>query len=169
MVSKLDAARIATKAEDAYSRDRYTTAGWIGAAKLMAAEGFEPAEIDWVLRSKHMRWAGDAANRNHAVTLANFANYIDHHLTPTAADASGMARLRREAANAINQETRRRSTGAFLAGACEGEDIADLIDFARSVRDETCPSGEPGDGERQLAILRDKATRILSAIERRAK
>jgi hypothetical protein len=36
-----------------------------------------------------------------------------------------------------------------------------MYEFVREVRDETCPSGEPKDGERQLDILRDKASTLL--------
>lgn len=157
MVTKLDAARIATKAEDAYSRDRYTTAGWIGTAKRLAAEGFDPAEIDWVLRSKHMRWAGDAANRNQAVTAADFAGYVERHLVPAAGDANGWARLRREAATEINKETRYKTSGAYLAGACDGEQVADLIDTLRRV-EKYCPIHE-----------QDAIRKLLAEIERRSK
>jgi hypothetical protein len=41
--------------------------------------------------------------------------------------------------------------------------IAALVAFAQQVRDETCPSGEPGDADRQLAILRDRAAQVLAA------
>lgn len=125
MTTSLEAARIATKAEDAYSRDRYTTAGWMQTAKRLATEGFAADEIDWVLRSKHMRWAGDAANRNHAVTAADFANYVLVHLV------GGWTRLRDDARKALNAETRAKKTGAYLAGACEGEHIAMALDLLR--------------------------------------
>lgn len=154
-------------ARDAYSWNRYTDAGWMQIAKRLADEGASPAEIDWTLRSKHMRWAADHANRSHSVTAADFADYV--HYTFQRKPAEPWQALLIEVRKDLAKHAPKPATGADLAGACEGEQIAALIDFARTVRDETSPSGERGDAERQLAILRDKAARILAAIEARAK
>lgn len=40
------------------------------------------------------------------------------------------------------------------------------VDQLRIIRDETVPSGEPGDAEGQLAIIRDRARLFLEGIEK---
>ena len=60
---------------DAYSRDRYTDAGWRGSIQKMARAGYSSRQIEAVLRSKHMRWAADNAGRNGSTTAANFEAY----------------------------------------------------------------------------------------------
>lgn len=155
---------IAMTTAEAYSRNRYTDTGWMRIAQALLDAGATQAEAEWVLNSKHMRWAADDANRLNCATSADFLAYANKRKGKQGTGIAGLVlAARKELAVAATL------TGADLAGACEGEQIADLIDFARTVRDETTPSGERGDGDRQLAILRDKAARILAAIEARAK
>jgi hypothetical protein len=59
--------------------------------------------------------------------------------------------------------------GADLAGALEGEQIADLIDFVIQVAQETDLAGgtlreRVQDAEGQIAILRDKAIKLHAEI-----
>lgn len=150
------AKQAANGARDAYSHDRYTIAGWMQIALRLAAEGANPAEIDWVLRSKHMRWAADMANRSYSVTAADFANYVvtrhDHGTFP-------WQTLLKEVREDLNKQTPKGKTGADLAGDCSGEDIADLINLARKVK---------ALGVNTTAYGRE-AAEILERIERRAK
>lgn len=150
MTTNLEAARIATKAEDAFSREKYTTAGWIGIAKRLAVEGASPAEIEWVLRSKHMRWAADFSNRRSNVTLFDFASYVER---PGGLKKNGgsWAILVAEA----RKETTQVLSGADLAGACEGEQIAEALDLLR----------EAAAGK----SIQARAFRLLQEIENRAK
>jgi hypothetical protein len=64
-------------------------------------------------------------------------------------------------------------SGADLAGALEGEQIADLIDFVIQVAQETDLAGgtlreRVEDAEGQLAILRDKAIKLHAEILKRS-
>lgn len=45
---------------DAYSADRYGANEWAGIAMGLLETGYSPKETEVVLRSKWMRWAGDA-------------------------------------------------------------------------------------------------------------
>lgn len=74
-MTKSETQRIAELTQDAYSRPRYTDAGWTGIIRDLAAAGATEAEIRWILESKHTRWAADAANRNHSATAADFQRY----------------------------------------------------------------------------------------------
>jgi len=145
-----EAKQVAKETAEAYSRERYTDAGWAQIAIRLATEGAEVEEIRWILKSKHMRWAADAANRNHSVTAADFNNYVTVHCQ------GGYERLLRDARKETGKETRQAITGADLAGDCEGEDIADLIDLARTLRNIGGPSA-----------INLRASAILSRIEAR--
>lgn len=50
---------IAARTEDAYSADRYGSNEWAACAMLLLERGYSEIETEWVLRSKHMRWAAD--------------------------------------------------------------------------------------------------------------
>lgn len=118
-ITKAEAKQIAEHV-DAYSRDRYTDAAWLRIAARLAEFGFTAREITWTLTSKHMRWAADCANRNHSATAADFLAYVEHSMSGLHGLAGLQAAARKETA-----------TGADLAGACEGEEIADLITLAQ--------------------------------------
>ena len=53
---------IAWRTGDAYSAPRYGMASWLACAKLLVRAGLDDDEVEWMLRSKHMRWAADAGN-----------------------------------------------------------------------------------------------------------
>lgn len=53
---------LARKTEDAYSVSRYGAKSWHACAMLLVRAGLADDEVEWVLRSKHMRWAADAGN-----------------------------------------------------------------------------------------------------------
>ena len=157
MMTRDEVKALADHTRDAHSRDRYTDAGWVQIIKRLDTEGFTLAQVEWVLFSKHMRWAGDAANRNHGVTAADFANYVNVHLV------GGFGRLLGDCLkeNQPTTETRRALTGADLAGACEGEQVADLIDLAQKVA--------KGGNMMDFCNMSRRAQAILAEIERRAR
>lgn len=55
----MTAAELATKTRDAYMAPDYGEAAWRECARFLFAEGFTADEAEWILRSKHMRWADD--------------------------------------------------------------------------------------------------------------
>lgn len=140
MVTREQARVIAGRAADgAYYHSAYTPTGWVGVATFLADRGFDEAEIEWTLWSKHMRWAADSANRSAYVTASNFKNYATRY---------GLDRLREDARKGLGKElgpglakvgreilnlALTNQTGADLAGACEGEQIATLIDLVQMV------------------------------------
>jgi hypothetical protein len=66
---------LAERSSDAYSFDRYDS--WRACAALLLRRGHTEREAEAVLRSKHMRWAGDASNARYGrVTSADLARYI---------------------------------------------------------------------------------------------
>lgn len=143
-----EAKRIAEATHDAYSRNRYTDVAWLQIARRLLTEGASPAEARWVLESKNMRWAADYANRNHSATAADFFAYIVSNKAGTFPWQTLIAEARKET----------KVTGSDLAGACEGEDIADLIDLARMVN-----NGVTGPRIQQIAGS------LLARIEGRSK
>jgi len=145
------AKQIAAATEDAYSCSRYTPAAWIGIARALLEAGADADEAHWVLMSKHTRWAADGASRNHGTTLADFLNYVKSgHVGSLEKLIAAARRELKPAAAPASLD------GAYLAGACEGEDIADLIDLARALRADGITNYGP------------RAARILETIERRA-
>lgn len=152
--------KIAAATQDAYSRNRYTDAAWTRIAGLLLTQGFNPEEAAWVLNSKHMRWAADAANRSHSATANDFVAYASGLVTNDHGRKTGFASLLIEARKDLTPKPLA-TTGADLAGACEGEDVAELIDFVRKVRS----TGRVADA----AALVEEAGRILDRIEARAK
>ncbi len=76
-MTKTNAKQIADATIDAYSRNRFSDAGWLGIIRALLAAGATEAEARWVLESKHTRWAADAASRNQGATAANFLAYAN--------------------------------------------------------------------------------------------
>jgi hypothetical protein len=110
---------------DAYSQDRYTSAAWVQIAARLITEGFSDAEVRWVMESKYTRWAADAANKPREATAADFANYVT---SPHLGSFEKLHRVtQREVIPPATQD------GAELAGNCEGEQIAALIDLVKLV------------------------------------
>jgi hypothetical protein len=173
MISKPKATAIANATTDAYSFDRYGLTEWRKAARMMAARGFSERQIAVVLRSKWMRWAADAASKAKNATAADLERYFDVHLG---------SRLPKHLADLVFEETgiheitdgiilgvsQVPQNGADLAGACTGEDIADLIDFAKAVRDDASKVSA-ADCKIALDVLRDRAKVILARIQDRTK
>lgn len=117
--NKEAAQRIADATVDAYSRDRYTDAGWAKIIKNLLLQGFNEAEARWVLESKHMCWAADRATGNRILGQNhNFNAYVMGH-------CGSFANLLAEARRSMIP------TGADLAGSCEGEQIAQALDLLR--------------------------------------
>ena len=46
------------RTQDAYSFDRYGAEAWMQAIRLLI-ELYTEEEVEWILRSKYMRWAAD--------------------------------------------------------------------------------------------------------------
>jgi len=67
---------IAARTEDAYSADRYGSNEWAACAMLLLERGYSEIETEWVLRSKHMRWAADMSLNDHPVA-GDLARYLD--------------------------------------------------------------------------------------------
>jgi hypothetical protein len=80
------ATQIAQDTQDAYSADRYGVIEWTHAADLCLRRGMTPAQVNAVLRSKHMRYAADVSidpENPTADDLGRFmANYPLHFTTP---------------------------------------------------------------------------------------
>lgn len=48
----------------AYSFDRYGKRLWKASIKFLLDEGYDEASIQWILLSKHMRWAADSCEED---------------------------------------------------------------------------------------------------------
>lgn len=63
-MSRQEADSLAQSTQDAYSSDRFTS--WSRCVDVLRTLGYDAREAEAILRSKHMRWAGDCAtNPNH--------------------------------------------------------------------------------------------------------
>lgn len=161
-VSTVKANRIADET-NGWSKERYGKAEWRTAARLMASRGFSERQIAVVLDSKWMRWAADAANRQATGAKGrDLIEWIEKHLggrfykqlADLVFEVTGEHESTDEISTTVFMQT---PTGADLAGACEGEDIAALIDFAIEI----AKSGTP--------IQRTAAAAIVTRIQERAK
>jgi hypothetical protein len=91
MLTPAEIDRLATSTEDAYSFNRYTN--WRACAALLARRGYTYREAETILRSKWMRWAGDASsNRYGRVSSRDLARFLE---TPTCSRAN-LDRMLRE-------------------------------------------------------------------------
>ena len=46
---------------DAYSFDRYGQDAWLQSIRELSwTLGYDPVQVEWILRSKYMRWAADS-------------------------------------------------------------------------------------------------------------
>jgi hypothetical protein len=71
------ARELADKTSDAYSFSRYGMDSWTEIASLMLDQGSSEDVVEWVLRSKHMRWAADhMPDFNEEIGLAGFEYYL---------------------------------------------------------------------------------------------
>lgn len=76
-VTYRQAEQIAAATQDAYSCDRYAPDQWVAVATLLLEEGATPAQVEWIMRSKHMRWAGDCATYAYGTMQSEaFRGYI---------------------------------------------------------------------------------------------
>jgi len=72
------AKKIALMTEDAYSHDRYAFGAWEACAFMLLGRGHTAEGVEAILRSKHMRWAGDACSKKYGhVTSADLRRYLD--------------------------------------------------------------------------------------------
>lgn len=64
---------------NAYSYYKYGPINWGRIVQwLNSMDGYTFKRIEWILRSKHMRWCGDASN-NRVVTLEDFQSYFERN------------------------------------------------------------------------------------------
>ncbi len=72
------ARELADKTSDAYSFSRYGLDSWTEIASLMLDQGSSEDVVEWVLRSKHMRWAADhiLVDSDEEIGLAGFEHYL---------------------------------------------------------------------------------------------
>lgn len=142
------AKQIAENTADSYSRSRFTDAGWRRIAQVLLDAGATAAEAEWVLNSKHTRWAADVTGKNHGVTAVDFLDYVNR-----AYGNVGKLVLAAREETTPKYITR---TGDDLAGDATGEDIADLINLASEIARGNSP-------------LASRAREIVVRIQERAK
>lgn len=163
-MDKLKAAEIKTLAkstEDAYAFPTYGEREWIRAIRLLSDRGYNGRGIEAILRSKIARWAADSRPAAAKPRGDDIINYLDDPKNKVT--HATITRLAQETFNDDGQDlgnptSPRPKNGADLAGFAEGEDIADLIDLARTLRS----IGGP-------AAVNLRASEILARIEARAK
>ena len=73
----MDITQLEEATEMAYSFDRYSRGGWRQCLRLLRTIGLNDKEIQAVMRSKHLRWAGDMDDqrpygRHNSTTLKNY-------------------------------------------------------------------------------------------------
>lgn len=87
--TNLSASYLAGATRDAYSHDRYGRVEWTECAQLLLDRGLDEEQAEAFLRSKHLRWAADAASTEQP-TAADLAAYLDK--SKSLCVASGLAR-----------------------------------------------------------------------------
>jgi len=117
-----DVIALADKTADAYSHDRYGRTEWRKAIRLLGVRGHGAREIEAILRSKWTRWAADGSDRPEKPRAQDLIRFMDE--PRNRCSATSIAEL---VATTFPEAP---TTGDELAGACEGEDIAVLIDLA---------------------------------------
>lgn len=126
---------LADRTEDAYSFPTYGQREWRRAIRLLLDRGYNDRGIEAILRSKMTRWAADARPANAKPRGDDVILYIDNPRNKVT--AATITRLAQETFNDDGTDIgtptfpkAKRTEGADLAGDCEGEDVADLIDLA---------------------------------------
>jgi len=66
---------LAEKTKDAYSYDRYGKASWLANIKFLLTK-FTEEQVEWIMRSKHARWAADAFETSHGVSSKTMEKYF---------------------------------------------------------------------------------------------
>jgi hypothetical protein len=74
------ATSVANNTHDAYSYASYVDGEWKKCAAWLFSQSLSAAQVECVLRSKHMRWSADMEN-GHA-TCAGFKRYMAKHVKP---------------------------------------------------------------------------------------
>lgn len=72
---KQRAEALAEKTLDAYMADGYNS--WSAVCAFLLRRGFSEKEVEAIVRSKWMRWAGDAESRNDGCTTGTIERFID--------------------------------------------------------------------------------------------
>lgn len=72
----MTARTVALATSDAYSYDRYGVNAWLATAKYLEKQGLTDRQIEAILRSKHTRWAMDAAGDKGKQTA--FKRYVEN-------------------------------------------------------------------------------------------
>jgi hypothetical protein len=85
-VSKATIAALVDKTCDAYSFDRF--ASWSACVALLLRRGYSEREAEAILRSKWMRWAGDASDHAYGhITSADLGRFLDERRNICTQDA----------------------------------------------------------------------------------
>lgn len=87
---------IAERTQDAYSFCRYAPGAWEACAFMLLGHGYTEQNVEAILRSKWMRWAGDmSSNRYGRVNSADLKRFMEDPRN----------RITREAVEQLTQET----------------------------------------------------------------
>jgi hypothetical protein len=70
-------AKIMDYTRDAYSYDRYGEDVWEEIIEFLLSKNVLPEVIEWVLISKHMRWAADSIGGSDQLSLKGFKQYYE--------------------------------------------------------------------------------------------
>jgi len=62
--------------EEAYSRERYGENKWRHSIQKLLIH-FTPNQVEWILKSKHMRWAADMSETSRGVPQNAIERYIN--------------------------------------------------------------------------------------------
>lgn len=69
---------LAEKTKDAYSYDRYGKASWLANIKFLLIK-FTEEQVEWIMRSKHARWAADwSQTRPNVVSYNTMKMWYEH-------------------------------------------------------------------------------------------
>ncbi len=75
------ATEMAARTSNAYKYDGYGQEQWILIILFMMSYKVDEAQIEWILRSKHMRWAGDVSSSGNEDLEAFVDYWVEHHDT----------------------------------------------------------------------------------------
>ena len=71
----IKASDIASRTEDSFKFGHYGRKRWIQCILFLFDQGCTASQIEWVLRSKHMRWSADQVSDVDEELVDGFKNY----------------------------------------------------------------------------------------------
>jgi hypothetical protein len=70
--------KLAERTSKAYSYENYGAASWRQCIRILAKRGYDERQIEAILRSKWMRWAGSVSDKPYGkVTSADLARFLN--------------------------------------------------------------------------------------------